>query len=123
MIEKKQTDTRVKSIRGFYMAVFKKMFGFTPQMNYMLSGVLIKRWLKDFNEWQLDTLILIHFNWHGMDSNDEWVYKRLKDNAFPLGWMNNNLNSYQAYARNVLGLDFDNEKALQEYVSKHIKTI
>lgn len=116
-------DTRVKDIRGFYIAVFNKMYGFNPVINFMMSGVIIKRLLKDFNEWQIQMFILVHFNWKGMEGNDEFVYKRLKDNAFPFNWITNNINAYQAYIRNVLGLDFSDEKVLQDYLHAYIKSI
>ena len=117
------SDTRVKDVRGFYMALFSKLFGFSPTINFPMSGAVIKKWLKDLNEWQINTLIIIHFNWRGMDGNDEYIYKRLRDNAFPLTWISNNINAYQAYIRNVIGLDFDNEEVLKKYVSDYLKTI
>lgn len=121
--EKKATDPRVSSIHGFYSAVFLKTFGFKPTIRYVVTGSSLKRLLKDFNEWQINVMILVHFNWRGMDGTDEWGYNKLKDKAFPLEWLGNNVNSYQAYARNVLGLDFDNEVSLQEYVHNYIKSL
>jgi hypothetical protein len=117
------TDPRVKEIRGFYVAVFKKMYGFDPTINFMLTGVMIKRLLKDFNEWQIQMFIIIHFNWRGMDGTDDFVFKRLRDKAFPFEWIPNNVNGYQAYIRNVLGLDFGNDKVLQEYLHAYIKSL
>lgn len=117
------SDTRVKDVRGFYIAIFKKLFGFNPVVNFPMTGAVIKKWLIDLNEWQINTLIVIHFNWRGMDGSDEYIYKRLRDNGFPLTWLTNNMNAYQAYARNVLGLNFDDEKVLQKYVSDYLKTI
>lgn len=121
--ETKPTDPRIKDIRGFYIAIFNKMYGFNPTISYMMSGVIIKRLLKDFNEWQIQMFIIVHFNWRGMDGTDEFVYKRLRDKAFPFEWIPNSVNGYQAYIRNVLNLDFSNEKVLQEYLSAYIKSL
>ena len=116
----KTTDPRVKEIHGFYSAVFKKMYGFNPSLRYPITGTMLKRLLKDFSEWQINTMILIHFNWRGMDGTDEFNFKRLRDKSFPLEWLQYNVNSYQAYARNVLGLKFDDDKSLQEYVRNYV---
>lgn len=123
MVVEKKTDPRVNEVRGFYIAIFKKMFGFTPTVNYPKSGSVIKRMLKDFTEWQCYLFVCIHFEWRGMDGNDEFTHKRLKDRAFPLEWISFNVNSYQAYARNVLGLDFDDEIKLKEYINNYTKSI
>lgn len=116
-------DTRVKEIRGFYIAVFNKMYGFNPTVSFPITGAIIKRMLKDFNEWQIQMFICVHFNWRGMDGQDEFTFKRLQNKAFPLEYIPSNINSYQAYIRNVLGLDFDNDKILQEYLHTYIKSI
>lgn len=116
-------DTRVKDIRGFYIAIFNKMYGFNPTVSFPRTGAIIKRMLQDFNEWQIQLFICVHFNWRGMDGTDEFNFKRLRDKAFPIEWIPNNVNSYQAYIRNVLGLDFDDEKVLKEYISNYIKSL
>ena len=118
-----KADPRVKDIHGFYSAVFNKLFGFNPSLRYPITGSMLKKLLVDFTQWQIQVMILIHFNWRGMEGNDEWAFKKLRDRSFPLEWLHFSVNSYQAYARNVLGLNFDDDKSLQEYVHNYVKSI
>lgn len=123
MEEKKVSDPRVNNIRGFYTALFKRLYGFAPTLNFPRTGAVIKRLLKDFTEDQCNLLICVHFNWKGVDGNDEFGYKRLKDRAFPLEWISFNVNPYQAFIRNGLGINFDDEKAVREAVAEYIKEV
>lgn len=123
MAEKKQADPRVNIIRGFYIALFRKLYGFAPVVNYAKSGAVIKRLLKDFSEHQCYLLICLHFSWKGIDDKDEFTHKRLKDRAFPIEWIAFNVNPYQAYIRNVLSIDFDNEDAVKKAVQLYLSQL
>lgn len=108
-------------IMKFYKGLFYRYFGFEPVINYGRDGAVIKRLLDVLTPQQLRLFIVIHFNWRGMDGTDEFNYKRLKNNSFPIGWISTNINSYMAYAKNVLELDMSDEKVLEEYINDFLK--
>jgi hypothetical protein len=123
MKEKKATDPRVNSIRGFYSALFKRLYGFSPTISFPKTGAVIKRLLNDFTESQCELLICVHFNWRGMDGTDEFQYKSLADRAFPLEWLGLRANAYQAFIRNKLGINFDDDTAVKQAVADYIKDV
>ena len=120
---KKVSDPRVNNVRGFYTALFRKLYGFAPTISFPRSGAVIKRLLKDFTEFQSYLLICVHFNWKGVEGTNEFEHKRLKDRAFPIEWVTFNVNPYQAYIRNVLEIDFDNEEEVKKAVNTYITQI
>lgn len=111
----------MQDILTFYKGVFNRYFGFNPIVVYGRDGATIKRLLEVLSPIQLKLFIVIHFNWRGMDNNDQQVFKRLRDNAFPLTWILTNLNAYQAYIVNVLGIDLYNEVEVEEYYTDFLK--
>lgn len=125
MVKVKTTKLNmVNEVRTFYMAIFKKLYGFNPMMNFARSGAVIKRLLNNgITEYQFYLLICIHFTWKGVDGNNEYIHKRYKDNAYPIEWISTSVNSYMAYIRNVLNIDFDNEDDVRSAVSEFIKEI
>lgn len=128
MVKVKETKEKkismVNEVRTFYMALFKRLYGFMPIVSYPRSGAVIKRLLNNgITEHQFYLLICIHFNWRGIDGTNMHIHKMYSDKSFPIEWVSTNVNSYIAYIRNVLNINFDDETEVKKAVSDFLKEI
>lgn len=81
-----------------------------------MIGKLFKPLLEKYSEWQVGSMICLHFYWHGASGEDAFAFKILQENCFPLQWLPKNVNSYRAYIVNTLGIDWDNLGEVRSYV-------
>lgn len=115
----------MKDVLTFYKGLFYRYFGFEPVINYGRDGAVINKLLGEngygLTKSQLKLFITIHFHWKGMEGDDAFSYKRLRDNCFPIGWITTNVNSYTAYAKNVLNIDVSSDAEIDAYIAEFLK--
>lgn len=102
----------------FYSRVFKHRYGFYPRVSYPKIGGVYRTILSQLSETQIAMMILLHFEWKGASGEDEFVYKTLSNNSFPMEWVPKNSNSYEAYIRNVLNINFDDDEEIINSIDK-----
>lgn len=110
--------TALVRIVTFYSRVYKHKYGFFPRVSYPRLGGIYKTLLTQLSEPQIALMIMLHFEWRGAEGNDEFVYNNLSRNTFPMEWLPRNSNSYEAYIRNALNIDFDNEEEVFNNLDK-----
>ena len=96
--------------------LFEQRYGFKPILKYPMLGKVLKPVLDQFSEWQVALLVLIFMNWQGADNNSDFEKRKLQDKCYPLNWMPMNINAYIAFAKNYLGIAFEDENEVKEYV-------
>lgn len=113
-------NSGLKRIIKFYSKVFVSKYGFVPMISYPRIGKLFKPILEQFSENQIALMIVIHFDWRGVDGNDTFTHRRMVDACHPLDWLPKNINQYQAFIRNVLNINFDNDEDIIEIIKEYI---
>lgn len=112
----------IDRVYNFYSLVFRHFYGFVPKhTNYPKEARGIKSLLKHYNELQFGMFILLHFEWKGASGNDEFTFRRLSDNCFPISWIAKNTNAYEAYFKNTLDIDINNSEELLKQLQDKIK--
>ena len=106
-----------------YSILFEDKFGFKPKINMGLFGKTIKSLVSDKTEIQIATLLVVFFNWRGMSGSDEYAHQRLVDATFNISWFKSSINSYEAYARNVICIDLDNEINVREFLKDNLSKL
>lgn len=114
-------NTPIKRIVYVYSLIWESIYGFKPIVSYPKLGKLFKPLYTEFSEWQVAAMICVHFNWHGATGEDTFAFKILAEKCFPLEWIPKNVNSYIAYIRNTLNVNWDNEDEVKKYVISMVK--
>lgn len=105
----------------FYSMLFEQRYGFKPILKYPMLGKVLKPVLDQFSEYQVALLILVFMNWQGADNNSDFERRKLQDKCYPLNWMPMNINAYLAFAKNYLGIKFEDENEVKEYVTSTLR--
>jgi len=116
--------TPISRLVSIYNLKFKKLYGF----DYVVSSwprlaKQFKPLLDQFNEYQVASLILLHFDWHGATGTDDFNHKRLAEKCFPLEWIPRGVNEYRAFILNSLQVNFEDVRGIREHVIGQVKSI
>lgn len=112
--------TNILRILSVYRDLFKNKYGFYPMISFGKFGKLVKILLQNYTELQISAMLIIFFDWAGMDGGDDFTREKLINATHSFGWFFSTTNQYQAYLRNVHGLDFDNEDIVREFVANSL---
>ena len=88
---------------------------------YARQGKTYKELTEHFTEGQIKLLIALHFDWKGVDDNDEKQLEWNKKCAFPPEWIIKKCSEYEMYLRKVV--DFDDEEKVGEFYNKWIRNL
>lgn len=121
---KKSTDPTVISVErlaGRYSKLFKDKYGFYCKTPYAVINKTFRELLLQYNELQLSYLLIIYFNWAGMDDKSERERNYIMGKTHDLFTLKFNINQYEAYARNVAGYskEFDSTDELLPIIAKY----
>lgn len=117
-------NSALKRIIKIHSMIWTDLYGFPPTyMNWGMIGKLYKPLLSSYSEYQIASLIILHFDWKGADGSDEFTHKRLANKCFPIEWVPKAVNEYQAYLKNSLGLKFDEPTAVRSHVIGFMKPL
>lgn len=111
-----QGKTAIVRLCTFYSMIYKSKFGFNPVIRYPMIGKLLKPLLEQLSEYQLALIILVFMHWRGANDDSDFERKRLENAGFPLQWMPSGVNAYRAFATNYLGIKFEDENEVKDYV-------
>ena len=116
-------NTYIKRVLSIYTDLFRHKYGFYPNLPIGRFGKALKLLIKTHTELQIAALLVVFFEWQGMDGSDSFERDRLLKVTHNMGWFFNSVNKYQAYLQNVFGLDFNNEEVVKEFVAKNMLAI
>lgn len=79
--------------------------------------------METHSELQIAAMLIIFFNWRGMDDGDDFAEQKLIDAAHNFQWFFSTINTYEIYLRNVYNLEFNDEEKVKEFVDKSLSTL
>lgn len=112
--------TYIIRILSVYTDLFRHKYGFHPTLPISRFGASLKKLITTHTELQISALLIVFFDWCGMDGLDTFERDKLTKVTHNMGWFFYNINQYEAYVRNVYKLDFDNEDEVKSFVSKNM---
>lgn len=123
MLPESRGKTYITRILSVYQDLFKNKYGFNPTISFGKFGKLCKILMESHTELQIAAMMIIFFDWAGMDGGDDFQRDKLLNATHSFGWFFSTTNQYEAYIRNVLKLEFNVEEKVKEFVSKSLISI
>lgn len=120
-------NSSIRRIVKVYSIHYEEIYGRSPTIFWGRIGKLLKPILEQYNELEIAAMLNLHFNWFGADGKDDFVYKKLADNAFPLEWFHRNVDIYANYLSNMLDISVGGEIGdnpdcnIKQYVIQSLK--
>lgn len=118
MLPLSRGKSSIQRITSVYSDLFKDKYGFYPTINYGKTGKLIQSMTDNHSELQIAAMLIVFFDWAGMDGGDEFTREKIINAAHSFGWFYSTTNQYEIYLRNVFKLEFDDEEKVREFVGK-----
>lgn len=116
-------DTYIKRVYTIYADLFKDKYGFSPTINFGRFAKSVKELIDMKSEMQIAALLIIFFNWTGMNGDDEWEQNKLLENAHNPTWFFSTITKYELYLRKMYGLDLDDAIKTREFVAESISKL
>jgi hypothetical protein len=110
--------TYILRVISIYRDLFKDKYGFDPKINIGLFGKKVKELSSQYSELQIAAMLIVFFNWGGMDGSDSRTRQRLLDSSHSPNWFFSTTNSYEVYLRNVCLIKFDDEDEVRSFVGR-----
>lgn len=108
--------TYIIRILSIYIDLYQNKYGCIPHVSIGKFGKLLKELIKINTEYQITAMMIVFFDWAGMNGEDKWQRDRLIQATHNFGWFFSTVNNYEVYIRNVLEIDFDNEEEVKKFV-------
>jgi len=115
--------SKLQRVISFYSLLWQNTYGTKPTVDFGRVGRTLKPLLEQNSEQRIALLLMQFFQWRGATGTDDFTFKRLSDNAFPLTWLPTNADAISAYIRNVLKVDIDNEKEVEKHLNRYLSKI
>lgn len=124
ILSTKLGKTQLGRLKGFYTLLYRDTFCSEPRVFLNgKDGAVLKSLLKEYSEVQVAALMVLHFNWYGPVGQDENSFARLKEAAFPITWLPNNVNRYFVYLESVHGVKPNDSGAVLGFVKHYLEEI
>lgn len=115
--------TPASRLLTIYKDCFKFTYGFDYKTNYSRDLKILKEINTTYSELQVARMLTIFFTWHGMSGNDVREYNYYTSSTFPLTFFKSSIPKYEAYIRNVLNENFDDDVEMFNSVGGYINSI
>lgn len=103
-----------------YSRLWLSTYGRLPIVaNYGKVGKLLKPYKDNFSEYQLALMLMQYFEWYGVSGDDDFVHRKLYDNAFPIVWFHNYADAIAVF----LGETLDNHKEVEKLVDDKLSQL
>lgn len=112
--------TYIFRVLSIYTDLFRNKYGFSPQVSIPRFGKLLKDLMQTKTEMQIASMMIVFFNWRGMQGNSDYDENKLISATHSFAWFFSTINQYETYLRNVHKLDFDNEEEVKVFVSTNM---
>ena len=115
--------TRIQRVTSIYKDLYRNKYGCEPTLRMAQVGGCIDTLAKKYTEVQIAALLIVFFEWKGMDGSTDFEQNKLVGVAHPFGWFYGSVNQYEVYLRNVHGLKFDDEGEVIKFVGTFMRAI
>lgn len=110
----------VQRVAHVYRKLWLSTYGRLPVVeNYGKVGKLLKPLKDNYSEYQIALMLMQYFEWYGLSGDDEFLHRRLYDNAFPLTWFHNYADAIVVF----LGDTFDNHEEVEKIVNNKLNNL
>lgn len=116
MLPESRGKTYILRVLSVYCDLFKDKYGFMPTISFGKFGKLLKSLIESHTELQIAAMMIVFFDWAGMDGGDDFQREKLINSGHSLGWFFSTTNQYEIYLRNVRKLNFNNEDDVRNFV-------
>ncbi len=120
MLPESRGKTYVQRVISVYSDLFKDKYGFYPTINFGRFGKLLKTLMETHTELQIAAMLIVFFDWAGMDGGSDFDREKLINAGHSFGWFFGTTNQYEIFLRNVQKLNFENEEDVREFVGKSL---
>lgn len=118
MLPETRGKTYILRVLSVYNDLYKNKYGCKPFIIFGKFGSLVKQLIDHYTELQIAAMLIVFFDWRGMEGDDGFTEQKIINSTHSFGWFFSTVNGYEIYLRNVQHLEFDNEEAVREYVGK-----
>ena len=101
-----------------YSLLFHWIVGFSYKGNLGMDFRIYKNLMENYTELQIAMLLIVYFQWHGVTGTSDNDYQFVVNNAFGLSMFSKGISKYEIYARNVLGINMDDEDVLLDKIQQ-----
>ncbi|MBP7118584.1 helix-turn-helix domain-containing protein [Candidatus Woesebacteria bacterium] len=108
---------------GIYKILWKYKTGFDYKPTFGKDKAQLKSVLGKYTELQAAALMVIYFEWRGVDGRDEKEYNFIVGTGFSLGMYISGLNKYEMYARNVARINIDNKDETRQFINDSMSAV
>lgn len=116
-------NTRIQRVTSIYKDLYRYKYGCEPVLRMIQVGGCIDTLAKKYTEIQISAMLIVFFEWRGMDGSSDFDQNKLTNVAHPFGWFYGSVNQYEVYLRNVHGLKFDDENEVRKFVGTFMLSI
>lgn len=120
MLPESRGKTYIIRILSVYRDLFKDKYGFHPSVSMGKFGKLCKTLIETHTELQIAAMLIVFFDWAGMDGSDDFTREKLTNATHSFGWFFSTTNQYEAFLRNVQHLNMDVQEDVREFVAKNL---
>lgn len=91
--------------------MFEYRFGVKPRsiMPSSAESAAVKRLLETYSEQFAALIIVVHFEWKGINGNDQNIQRRIENAGYPMTWIPRNAPLYFAFIREKMGVKTNDE--------------
>ncbi len=120
MLPESRGKTYITRVASVYCDLFRDKYGFNPTISFGKFGKLLKVLMENHTELQIAAMMIVFFDWAGMDGGSDFDREKLVNAGHSFGWFFSNPNNYEIYLRNILHINLDNEDETRDFVGKYL---
>lgn len=120
MLPESRGKNYIVRIMSVYSDLFKDKYGFKPVIPFGRVGKLLKTLIETHTEIQIAAMLIVFFDWAGMDGGSDFDREKLINAAHSFGWFYGSINQYEIYLRNIQNLNMDSEDDVREFVARSL---
>jgi hypothetical protein len=113
--------TRAMRLLSIYCHLFKEKFGVEAKMNIGFANKIFNELCNSYSEVQVALLLIVYFNWAGMNGADMKESDYLSGQTYPLPLFKSGISKYEVYIRNIERVKFDDDEEVLLQVAKYFK--
>lgn len=117
-LPKEMGNAYTQRLLRLYSILFRLVVGFSYKGTMGQDLRLLKELKSNYSELQIAMLLIVYFQWRGVDGSSEKDFQFVVSTGFNLSMFAKTISKYEIYARNVALVDMDNPETLLDTVNK-----
>lgn len=117
-LPKEMGNAYTQRLLRLYSILFSLIVGFPYKGTMGQDLKTLKQLKENYSELQIAMLLIVYFQWHGVDGSSDKEYQFVVSTGFNLSMFAKTTSKYEMYARNVALIDMDNQTTLLDNINK-----